>query len=328
MDSSLSQPPPELDAHMGKYGFLCQDCHVAVQHQIAGACQSIPAREGRVACEDCHTSNPHIGSNILKHHLNEHTKTIACQTCHIPQFARGNPTKIEWDWSQAGQDRPEETDGYGKPRFEKMKGTYVWGKNVTPAYAWDNGKNERYLLGDRIVDDGVTVLNRPLGDIDDPTAKIAPFKIHKATQISDAVHKYLIVPNLWKGLWKHYDWDQAAKDGMNSVGLNYSGQYEFVQTSMYWKINHQVALKEMALSCYQCHESSYDCLSCHRSLSNEGREQMAAVDKELHERAKQTASFPFGNLGYRGDPIRYGSRFKKFRCELLSLQRSEEGGEK
>ncbi|WP_227842163.1 hypothetical protein [Vreelandella zhuhanensis] len=33
--------------------------------------------------------------------LNEHTRALACQTCHIPTFARGGvPTKMGWDWSR------------------------------------------------------------------------------------------------------------------------------------------------------------------------------------------------------------------------------------
>lgn len=319
MDSSLSEPSPTLDVHMGQYDFLCQDCHITESHEIAGACQAIPAREGRISCEDCHTSEPHHGSSLLNHHLNSHSDALACQTCHIPQFARGNPTKMEWDWSLAGLDHPDEVDVYGKPRFSKKKGSFVWEKNVTPSYAWDNGKNERYVLGDRIASNNETVLNRPLGDISDPKSKIAPFKVHHATQVSDAVHKHLIVPNLWKGYWKHYDWDQASRDGMKSVGLDYSGKYEFVQTSMYWKINHQVAPAEMALSCYQCHESSTTCFSCHRTLTDDQQTRMLVLDKKLHRHAQQTIDFPFEDLDYKGDPIEYGSRFQKMHLEFLSL---------
>ncbi|MGC9327673.1 MAG: tetrathionate reductase family octaheme c-type cytochrome, partial [Candidatus Hinthialibacter sp.] len=312
LDSSLSQPSAALDVHMGKYNFTCQDCHITENHQIAGACKAIPAREGRVSCEDCHTSSPHNGSSLLNHHLNEHGKAVACQTCHIPQFARGNPTKMKWDWSVAGLDLPEEVDEYGKPRFLKSKGSFVWGKNVTPSYVWDNGKDERHLVGDSISPDSETILNRPLGDIHDPKARIAPYKVHHATQISDAVYKYLIVPNLWKGYWRHFDWDQASRDGMKSVGLEYSGKYEFVPTVMYWKINHQVAPKEMALSCYQCHEPSNTCLSCHDSLANDEKIRIGALDRKLHIRALQSIDFPFEDLGYQGDPIQHGSRFKKF----------------
>jgi len=28
---------------------------------------------------------------------------VACQSCHIPDFARVNPTKMSWDWAQSGK---------------------------------------------------------------------------------------------------------------------------------------------------------------------------------------------------------------------------------
>ena len=36
-------------------------------------------------CEACHGDTPHKN----KERLNSHTDKIACQTCHVPQFARG-----------------------------------------------------------------------------------------------------------------------------------------------------------------------------------------------------------------------------------------------
>ncbi|MBD3266504.1 Ni/Fe-hydrogenase cytochrome b subunit, partial [bacterium] len=185
MDSSLLHPSPELDVHMGKHDFLCQDCHITRDHKIEGACFAIPAHEGRISCVNCHTNAPHHDNPLLSHHLNNHGKAIACQTCHIPQYARGNPTKQQWDWSQAGRQRPEKQDKYGKPTFHKKKGAFVWGKNLTPSYAWYNGSHHRYILGDKINKEGITHLNRPAGNINDPQSKITPFKIHSATQISD-----------------------------------------------------------------------------------------------------------------------------------------------
>lgn len=310
LDSSLLNPSPELDVHMGKHNFDCQDCHQTKDHQIAGACQAIPAREGRVSCQDCHTETPHHGNSMLSHHLNEHTKTIECQTCHIPEFARGKPTKLEWDWSKAGLELAAEEDQYGKPVFMKKKGSFVWGKNVVPTYLWDNGKHKRYVLGDPLNQNGPTVLNQPLGNINDPNAKIAPYKVHRATQISDKVNDYLIVPNLWKGYWKHYDWDQAAQKGMQSVGLAYSGEYEFVQTQMHWKLNHQVAPKDHALSCYQCHDQRMTCTQCHTTPSQEMHQKLVNIQEAQLAKNRGEYHFPFRQLGYPEDPIHQGGRFQ------------------
>ena len=40
---------------------------------------------------------------------------------------------------------------------------------------------------------------------------------------------------------------------MASLGLDYSGSYEFVETEMYWRINHEVSTGEKALQCNDCH---------------------------------------------------------------------------
>ena len=37
------------------------------------------------------------------------------------------------------------------------------------------------------------------------------------------------------------------------AGLPYSGQFAFVETKMYWRINHEVVPKEKALKCIDCH---------------------------------------------------------------------------
>lgn len=50
----------------------------------------------------------------------------------------------------------------------------------------------------------------------------------------------------------------AAEAGMRRIGLPYSGEYDFVETEMYWPVNHQVAPKDQAVSCAECHTRSND----------------------------------------------------------------------
>ncbi len=80
----------------------CQACHVTKNHKISGASTLLATNDGRVSCEDCHR-NPHKDSMANKV-LSRHEKTVACQTCHIPSFARGQATKMSWDWSTVGKD--------------------------------------------------------------------------------------------------------------------------------------------------------------------------------------------------------------------------------
>ncbi len=99
----------------------------------------------------------------------------------------------------------------------------------------------------------VTHLSSPRGSRSDKSAKITPFKIMQGKQPYDSVNKVLAVPNLWGGYWKHWDWNQALADGMKAAGLDYSGQYGFAPTDMYWKVNHMVVPKTEALKCNDCH---------------------------------------------------------------------------
>lgn len=70
---------------------------------------------------------------------------MACQTCHIPATALRDPTKIEWDWSQAGQDGRE-----NRRVYLKIKGAFVYENDYVPQYMWYDGTVSRYLMGDVI----------------------------------------------------------------------------------------------------------------------------------------------------------------------------------
>ncbi|MGD1984984.1 MAG: Ni/Fe-hydrogenase cytochrome b subunit [Desulfobacterales bacterium] len=328
MSSILSKPDKEHDVHMGVteggLNFRCQDCHKTRNHMISGRSISVAAVEGDLSCEYCHTDRPHIGSELIDHHLNKHTQHVACQTCHIPVYSKSNPTKIFWDWSTAGQDCKKPADKYGKPTYAKKKGDFQWKEAVKPTYQWYNGTVKRYLLGDRINTNGVTELTKPMGGFTDPASRIYPFKVHRGKQISDAVYKYLIAPQLWKGYWKHWDWDKASRDGMQAAGLAYSGKYEFVETIMYWGLTHEVVPKEQALSCAECHptlaKAPY-CGKCHqerpdvsfKELVHKGMdfESLAKSGRDVADLIGTTNYIDYQALGYDGDPIESGGRFDK-----------------
>ena len=110
---------------------------------------------------------------------------MACQTCHIPAIAREEPTKVSWDWSKAGQ-KGREDDHY---TYLKIKGEFSYESNFAPTYLWFNGNNEyRYLLGDPISRSGSDLHQQARRfNINDPKAKIFPFKLHVAKQPYDKV---------------------------------------------------------------------------------------------------------------------------------------------
>lgn len=252
LDSSLLDATRDYDVHMASdgAGFACQDCHTTEDHQIRGNAFAVsPAHESPIGCIDCHDAEPH--EQVF---LNDHQR-LACQTCHIPFFAKDRPTMVEWDWSVAGEDRPAQLDEYGLPTYDKKKGSFRWEQNVAPTYAWYDGSSDAHRIEDPIDPAQPVHLTRPIGAKDVEAAQIHPFKVHRGRQIYDRERKVLIVPKLYGegGYWKDLDWDQAARLGMASVGQPYSGQYGFVDTVMYWRINHMVVPGASALRCIDCH---------------------------------------------------------------------------
>ncbi len=272
LDESLYFPADNLDVHMGKLDFLCTDCHRTEEHVVKGRMVADnytvdPAEQ--VACTDCHAQKPHDDERV-----NLHTEAVACQTCHIPEIATKDPTKVSWDWSTAGQDRGDDHFTY-----LKIKGSFTYERNYQPEYLWFNGNlSYRYLLGDKMDPLKPTYINLPAGSINDAKAKIFPFKLHIAKQPYDTVNNYLLQPRTSGegGFWTTFDWPSALTLGSQDTGLEFSGQYDFAETWMYWPTTHMVQPAENALQCDACH-------------SNNGR-----LDWEA--------------LGYPGDPMEWGGR--------------------
>lgn len=258
LDNSLLNPPYELDVHMSPEGgnFTCTTCHTTEHHEIPGSRYSWDNYDWQ-GCESCHTNAPHDLAI-----LNSHTQKIACQTCHIPEFARGGiPTKMFWDWSKAGQMNAE-----GKPYSEELedgweyntlKGEFRWEENVVPHYTWFNGQVLYTLAQDTVDPNGVVSINKPMGSIHDPNARITPFKLFTGVQPYDSISNTMVIPHLFgkddTAYWGNFDWAKSIQAGMEYAGLPYSGEYGFIHTEMYWPTTHMVAPAKDALNCQDCH---------------------------------------------------------------------------
>ncbi|MDE1264893.1 tetrathionate reductase family octaheme c-type cytochrome [Vibrio aestuarianus] len=273
MDSSLVTPNRALDVHMSPDGanFACQDCHTTTGHQTAGSRYLMNAKdiEGvdfpghgdqtRASCESCHGLEPHQG-NRLANRLNEHVANIACSTCHVPEYARENKTKTQWDWSTAGdKSRPTSKDDEGYTTYTPEKGDFVWERNVVPDYACFNGEMSYTTIGEKITPNaqGVVELTQPQGRCGDDDSRVWPFKIMRSKQPYDTVNQIMVTPHLFgkdeNAYWKHLDWDKAATAGMAATGNQYSGDMTFVDSVYHFPIVHMVAPKEQALKCGACH---------------------------------------------------------------------------
>ena len=269
LEISLRDCTLEVDVHMATEGenMSCVDCHVTEKHQMAGKLYALSSEnKSRATCEQCHTNKPHNDKIIDDHNLR-----VACQTCHIPVYAKVNDTKMYWDWSSAGEldehgEPFHEPDVDGNHKYMSIKGTFVWANHVIPEYYWFNGIADHQLISDQI--DTIPVqMNRLMGSYRDKglfqeseqPSKIWPVKVHRGKQIYDMVNNSLVQPKLWakeKGknaFWLDFDWDASIKEGMAYLELPYSGEYGFVETEMYWPLNHMVSPASQSLKCIDCH---------------------------------------------------------------------------
>jgi octaheme c-type cytochrome (tetrathionate reductase family) len=281
LSSALKSPPRALDIHMSPNGlnFACTACHVTTRHEWAGSRYDVIAKDekGRgkagerrdvATCESCHGLAPHQSGSVLHRKLNHHVASVACQTCHIPAFARGGvATIVDWDWRTAGRTKNGEgyhEEGYlqgnGEERYtyKSIKGSFTYAENVIPTYAWFDGQM-RYTT----VDTHFDMNHQPIpinafeGSRDDGQSRIWPFKRMHTWQPFDIGNGTLVYTHLWgddpDAYWGNYDMGKAIARGMHDFGLPYSGQWGFLETVSYWPITHMVAPKEEALSCRECH---------------------------------------------------------------------------
>ena len=281
LDSSLEEPGRYLDVHMDAKGlnFSCAKCHATEGHQVAGSryqptaadekghlIPGSPERRNPTTCVACHDNAPHKPGDKEYDRLNLHAKTLACQTCHIPAYARGDKyTKMTWDWSTLGKLDEEGhilkiTGSQGKHTYDSRKGTFTYDRYVIPEYAWFNGEVVFTLPDDKIDPTKVVPINAFKGSPDDGKSRIWPIKVFRGKQMYDKVNNTLVVTSLSddkdSALWKNFDVNKAVKFGQEYVGKEFSGEAGFVKTQMSWPITHMVAPKEDALKCNQCHREN------------------------------------------------------------------------
>ncbi len=260
LDLALNNTDRSIDVHMGKNGgnMECMHCHTAENHDMKGKLFTVSSmNKNRMECAECHSESPHKSEIV-----NEHSVKVACQTCHIPTYAKVNATKVHWDWSKAGDLRDGKPyvikNEDGNEVYQSIKGQIDWKKNLVPEYKWFKGTADHYLLQDTSSQFPI-VLNPFKAKGSDPGAKIVPVKVMRTIQPYDPVNKRLVSPKVWdkeygKGaFWKDFDWNAAIKAGMEYVDMPWSGQYSFVNTESNWILNHMVAPKEQALKCENCH---------------------------------------------------------------------------
>lgn len=250
MSTVTIDPPKSSDIHMSSDGenLSCSDCHNADNHRVRGRGLDLRPNDTpeRFTCARCHSDTPHERSSNRVASLNTHASRVACQTCHIPSFAKDISTELNRDWLQP----------HYSPTACNGQGAWVPGEirasNVTPTYKWFDGTSYVYALGQvpPVRDDGMLSMGVPNGWVDTADAKIYPMKEHTST-VAQHNASGVLIPHSTFSFFATGDFDKAVQDGMSKTGM--SGGYNMVQVHTYQTINHGVEDEDDALRCGSCH---------------------------------------------------------------------------
>jgi hypothetical protein len=227
----------DLDVHMSA-DMTCQDCHAFIDHHVSGRGMDmrVDDTDFLVTCDDenCHGSEPHCEGSMY----NQHTDRIYCTACHVTAYGKVQTAEISRDWENRHL-------GKGDMYHE----TIVRESNPAPIHVWWNRWSEIMDLADPAVldDDGVVVMAKPVGGIDNPASKIYAARLHLGRQPWNGTH---MLPFKVMTVKKTDNMTQAL---FESTGKIYD-PIQYVNAKRYMGLFHGVSPKDEALTCKDCHE--------------------------------------------------------------------------
>jgi hypothetical protein len=178
--SATVNPTRHSDFHMSAAGadLVCTDCHAVGGHRVRGRGLDLRPNDSpeRFTCAACHTDRPHGDYSAYNGTRRDtHALKVACQSCHIPTYAKDVSTEMERDWTLPFFS-PAACSGQGGWKPEETRAS-----DVVPTYAWFDGTSNVIVLGQPPVGEvsGRQSFAIPMGDVTDgPGAKLYPMKEH------------------------------------------------------------------------------------------------------------------------------------------------------
>lgn len=244
-----------FDIHMSTMGgnLECKECHTFMNHKVAGKGSDLRPTDltDRIHCEGCHdgklTTQGHKTSKVT-----DHVARVACQSCHIPEYAKdasdtaefNEATELHRDWHETHATQPP---------FHPVA---TKANNVMPKYKIWNGKSTNLNLFDVSAIDPETgnyPTSRPEGSVNDPDSKLYPFKYKTATYPMISATKQMIALDTFEYIKVSGDAEAAAVAGLINMKLSPDTPYEWIVNDTYQLINHQVPPSFEALQCDDCH---------------------------------------------------------------------------
>jgi hypothetical protein len=309
----------QYDVHLSTAGadLNCLDCHTAQNHRIAGRGSDLRETDLDVelTCTACHT-NKAAGTGHATAEVNRHVGRVACQTCHIPTYAKD---AADTPASEATEThRTWKTSDAGAPPYHPSS---VKANNLTPKYRFWNRYSTNYRLGEAAQIDpatGAYPTSRPDGDVNDISSdnKLYPFKYKTAEQpLMSSTGKLIALDT--SVYFATADADAAIRAGLANMGHSENEAYSWVTTDTLQLLNHQVSPAIQALDCSACHgttarvdlkgELGYGlkaaetvvCSACHGVKANPGFTSVHrkhVTDKQLGCQSCHTFSRPERNL--------------------------------
>jgi len=246
LEYALADTDSDFDVHMATEGndMTCVDCHAGEDHRVRGRGTDLSGTDipdHGLACDngECHAPAPH-----QKALLNRHAERIFCTVCHIPTFAREDPTDMVRDWSTP----------FYKAEADKYTATITMGKDVEPVIAWYNGTTWEQLPGVPVTrqDNGTVGMMLPQGSRNDPEARLYAFKLHRG-MMPVLEEQGWIVPILVEEFFADGNIDLAVRKAAEEMYGLENISYEWVPVERYMGIFHEVVPANDALRCLDCH---------------------------------------------------------------------------
>lgn len=290
------------DVHMATSGadLSCQACHTPENHRFPGKGSDLRPTDldQVVECSNsgCHGGSPHDSSD-----LNRHTDRVACQTCHIPVYAKdasdtaaSEATETHRSWQSGSH--------HENPPFHPV---LTKENDLTPVYRHWNRLSDNTLLGDVMreedSDAGIYHTSLPDGSVADQDSKLYPFK-YKTSDYPLHTESSKLIALDTSSFFADPNAEKAAKDGLsNMIALgdprfpfNEGDAIEWVTTDTYQLLNHQVSPEEEALECGSCHLTTAR-MDLQGELGYFPSESQSSCAKDCHS-SEKAGEWPYGSF--------------------------------
>jgi len=243
----------QYDVHMATTGadLNCQSCHMPENHRFPGKGSDIRPTDlvgVDLDCTNggCHNPAPHDSSEI-----NQHTEKVACQTCHIPIYAKNASDSIATEATELHRSWQLGSDHAHAPLHPVL----LKANDQVPEYRYWNRASDNYLLFDAVYEDletGTYHTSVPDGATNDPSSKLYPFK-YKTSDYPLRTESNQLIALDTSEFFATADAEAAAMAGLENMGFNRGDEYQWVITDTYQLLNHQVSPSDDALRCSACH---------------------------------------------------------------------------